>query len=212
VEKVVLLVDVKAFVSAHFRNIALSILVLLCGLGYWGWRQVPSGDRVQSFSATPQTLPAVSTINKTLDPANSIILIDIGGAIAHPGVYRFSEPPALYEALHAAGGLLPGADLDSVNLAMRLQNGQKVRIPFTQNSRSAPAPESHSALHDSKNIDLNSASATELQTLPGIGPSFAKRIIDYRSQKGWISNPDDLKNISGFGAKKIQQIKEYLSQ
>ena len=133
---------------------------------------------------------------------NTHCVFHIDGAVKHPGVYTVTSNPYLYHAVELAGGLLSQADLAKINLAATLQDRQKVMIPFI---RKRVMPSAHHQKTDL--INLNLASAKELSQIPGIGPSLAKRIIAYRSQNGFFTLPDQLKQVKGIGHKKFEKIK-----
>lgn len=138
--------------------------------------------------------------------------VDIDGAVQTPGVYRLTLSSRISDAIDAAGGLSPDADVSSVNRASKVVDGQKIHIP-REGEASVPASDGTPALESpgsgstSGLVNINSADLSELETLPGVGPSTAQAIVDERTQNGPFSSPDDLMRVSGIGEKKFEKLK-----
>ena len=144
-------------------------------------------------------------------PTPGPVQIHVAGAVENPGVYTLPRPAISVEAIHAAGGPLEKADLDRVNLAAELEDGQRLYVPFLPESGAAPAEERPAAALDPRSaLDINTATLTELETLPGIGPSLAQKIIDYRETHGLFNSVEELLSISGIGPAKLDQIREMI--
>ena len=132
------------------------------------------------------------------------IFIDVTGAVNKPGVYTLSANSRVIDAIKAAGNSAPGADLSTINLARVLSDGEQIYVDATVvNSSGARV---------SKNvrrgpININRASASELDSLDGIGPVIAKRIIEYRKVNGPFLTIEDLQKVSGIGVAKFSTIK-----
>jgi competence protein ComEA len=158
----------------------------------------------------------------------SVVLVDVTGAVAKPGVYRFHSDQRVQDAIEVAGGASSGADLKQINLAARLIDGTQVFIPAKGASNppsayaggpTAPSPYRTTAdasssargpKHPGSPVNLNSATAEQLQNIPGIGPSTAERILDYRSQHGGFRSIDELTAVGGIGQKKLEKMKKWL--
>lgn len=139
------------------------------------------------------------------------ILVHISGAVAQPGVYSLSAGSRMQDAVQAAGGLLPQADPDGVNLAAFLQDGAQVVIPTiapTPLPNSQATPGSGSRSPDVQVlININTATQAELESLPEIGPSIAKEIIAYRQKNGLFKKIEDIMKVKGIGEKIFEAIK-----
>lgn len=141
------------------------------------------------------------------------VVVHVIGAVARPGVVRIASTARVQDAIVAAGGALPDADLQGVNLAAVVVDGQQIRVPtiapppIASTSPSTPAPEA--APHSP--IRLNQASAEELERLPGIGPEMARRIVDFRTQNGPFRTLDDLLAVPGIGPATLEEIKPFLT-
>ena len=157
------------------------------------------------------------------------LVVHVDGAVVRPGVVEVSgSSPRLRDAIEAAGGLVEGADTGSLNLAEKVSDGQKVHVPTVEETQAAAAspaagasgagggqgagaaagsgsgggPSSASGL-----VNINSATASELQTLSGVGESTANAIVRDREQNGPFSSVDDLMRVSGIGEKKLAKIR-----
>ena len=131
------------------------------------------------------------------------IFVHVEGCVQNPGVLEIEKGTRIYEILELAGGRTDDADLSKINLASIAVDAQKIYVPakasISQNNVSQVAGETL--------ININTASKEELQTLPGIGPSTAQKIIDYRESEGYFSNVEDIMNVSGIGEGKFSEIK-----
>lgn len=144
------------------------------------------------------------------------VYVDVDGAVASPGVYRLKEGARVSQAIDAAGGLTTEADVTGLNRASKVADGQKIYVPtvgeqqaaaVTSGADSGASPTSGAGA-SSGLVNINTASAAELQTLSGIGPSMAQSIIDERTQNGAFASVDDLMRVSGIGEKKLSKIKD----
>ena len=144
------------------------------------------------------------------------VYVDVDGAVVRPGVYRLKEGARVSQAIDAAGGLTAEADVTGLNRASKITDGQKIYVPTVGEQQAAAAvggAESSAATtpgagSSSGLVNINTASAAELQTLSGIGPSMAQSIIDERTKNGAFASVDDLMRVSGIGEKKLAKIKD----
>lgn len=144
------------------------------------------------------------------------VYVDVDGAVVRPGVYRLKDGARVSQAIDAAGGLTAEADVTGLNRASKITDGQKIYVPTVGEQQATAAvggAESSAAAtpgagSSSGLVNINTASAAELQTLSGIGPSMAQSIIDERSKNGPFASVDDLMRVSGIGEKKLAKIKD----
>jgi competence protein ComEA len=137
----------------------------------------------------------------------------VSGAVAAPGVYALPPRSIVQDALQAAGGTIPGADLGRLNLARLLQDGDHVLVPrVAMGAESTDLPEwPASAVTDAdRPININYATASELEALPRIGPALAQRIVDYRELNGPFGAIEDIQNVAGIGPATFEQIKHLI--
>ena len=147
-------------------------------------------------SATPEIVP--------ITVAEPEIFVDVAGAVNKPGVYSLSGKSRVIDAIKAAGDSAPGADLSTINLARILNDGEQIYVDSTVvNSSGVRVSQS---IHSGP-ININRATAKQLDALDGIGPVIAQRIVDYRKKNGSFISIEDLQKVSGIGAAKFAQIK-----
>lgn len=154
------------------------------------------------------------------------IVVDVDGAVAHPGLYKLPADSRVQAALAAAGGLSPQADAHRINRAAKLHDGQKLYVlsqgestpPLAASSgqgcegQACTSTEGGVAGSDPEGqglVNINTANATQLTQLPGVGPAIAQKIIDYRTANGPFTSVDDLTRVPGIGAAKLAQIKSH---
>lgn len=141
----------------------------------------------------------------------SMIVVDVAGKVKNPGVYSLPEGSRAIDAIKAAGNQKPGVDLTDINLAHILMDGEQIvvgqppaAVVSTTRSRSkSPSPPTPSTV-----VNLNTATIAQLESLPGIGPVMAGRILAYRQKNGRFSSINDLRKVSGMGKAKFAQIKD----
>jgi competence protein ComEA len=133
------------------------------------------------------------------------LTVYVTGAVDHPGVIRLEEGGRIIDAIEEAGGPLPEADLESLNLAQIVQDGQKILVPRLGETANGE-PLSTGGTGVGALVNINLAGQRELEELPGIGPTLAERIVAYREKKGGFKNVDELKQVSGIGEKKFEEI------
>lgn len=147
------------------------------------------------------------------------IVIHITGEVEEEGVIELEKGARISDAIEEAGGTTEEADLSNVNLAYSLSDGQKVKIPnINEKDEEMIVVEEKTGdniiIEGNKSkeekININKAAQTEIETLPGIGPSTALKIINYRNEHGKFKNIEDIKNVSGIGDSKFENIKEYI--
>ena len=145
----------------------------------------------------------------TKDDSNTDIYVHICGAVINPGVYQVPVGTRVYQALELAGGSSDDAYLSGINLADKLADGQKVYIPSEgENAEGILSTDSGDV--QSVMININTASEAELMTLPGIGQSRAKDIINYRVKNGLFESIDDIMKVSGIKEAAFEKIKDLI--
>jgi len=165
----------------------------------------------------PEPSPMI-IITPTPRPTPTVVslVVDVRGAVAKPGVYRFTAGSRLQDALAQAGDLLPNADTRNLNLARKLIDGEQIYIFTVGEATAAPPPNNGGRTAAATRtpmgvININSATLEELDALPGIGPAIAQRIVDYRDQNGAFEQIDDLKKVRGIGDALFAQIKDLIT-
>jgi competence protein ComEA len=216
---------------------AVAVVVLAVGVRYLiAQHGGGSGSQgvvlTQPSAAAPASASAAGggtgTSSSAEPSAAPDLVVDVCGAVARPGVYHLPAGARVCDLLDAAGGATAQAELAAVNLAAKLTDGQQVAVP--KRGQSAPvtgaggsgtgtggsgagaggaAAAGPSAA--SAPVNLNLATAEQLDALPGVGPSTAQKIIDYRTANGSFRSVEDLKNVSGIGDAKFEALKDLVT-
>ena len=164
--------------------------------------------------------------SKEISSGNEVI-VHVTGSVKSPGVVKLKEGSRIEDAIEAAGGLTENADISKVNLAFVVEDGTKIRIPSSLDEdigdgdavdsgsgENIVVEENTTTSSSGKSgqvVNINKASESELETLPGIGASLAGRIVEYRNQNGRFDSVEDIKNVSGIGESKFNSIREFIS-
>lgn len=184
--------------SLHFspihRRALVAVFVLVC---------VASAVII----ARGHSQPVVETAPIVIAPPK--VMVDVAGAVKSPGVYELPVNSRVIDAIAAAGGAVAHADTSDINLARIIKDGEQVYVDLL--AVSSPSvqggPVQRTVKKKSGPININRATAGELDGLPGIGPVLASRIIDYRKSNGPFVSVDDLQKVSGIGSAKFAQFK-----
>jgi len=202
------LVDFVEFRPREALALGVACLAIVAGAAFAYARSLPSGG------ARPLATP-VAAPSPTSSPTTGGLVVDVAGAVRSPGVYTLPLGSRVIDAIRAARGASPGADLASINLARPLADGERVYIP---RKGEAPPPDAGggaagggpSGAGNGK-VNINTASESQLESLPGIGQVLAKRIVDYRTQHGPFHDVKDLLKVEGIGQKKFDSLKDYVT-
>ena len=145
-----------------------------------------------------------------LQTEKKILVVDISGCVKTPGVYEAPDGTRLHEVIELAGGLTKDADIDAINQAELVTDGQKILIPAKMGEAEAGSDGVSAAVTPAGNgkININQADSTMLQEIPGVGPATADKIIQYREVNGRFQNIEDLKSVSGIGDKTFEKMKD----
>ncbi len=135
-------------------------------------------------------------------PTVAVVYVD--GAVERPGLYEVASDARIAQVVERAG-LLPEADLSRVPMAQRVQDGQTITVPFRSARTAATEGQGAVATSGSERIDINRASAAELERLPGVGPALAQRIVAYRETHGPFRSVEELANVAGISERMVAQ-------
>jgi competence protein ComEA len=223
---------VSGAVGAHLGELAdrlgTSVASLVIGatatvlIGGVAWFAATGGD----VPAAELTIPYASTSTTeapgqevaAAPPVPTEVLVHAAGSVRHPGVYAMGSDARVSDLVAAAGGPLPDADLDRVNLAAPLVDGSRVYVPSVGQEELPPVVAGGVAVGPSgagvesvdpgQTINLNTATATELERLPGVGPATAAAIVEHRDRNGAFSSVDDLIEVRGIGDAKLAALRD----
>jgi competence protein ComEA len=166
--------------------------------------------------AQPQTSAAVAPPaappTETAGTASTVLVVDVVGAVRRPGLYRLQQGARIADAVSRAGGATPKADLALINLAAPLADGEQVVVPrrgaaATGGLGSSGAPGATST----GPVQLSTATLEQLDSLPGIGPVTAQKILDYRQKHGAFTSVDELDAVPGIGPARLDQLKDLVA-
>ena len=193
---------------------------------WWAWRSLRVGERLllaasllviafcagaswqKYFYRRPaQTLLQESSQAKLIQwDSGASIIVDVSGKVAHPGIVQLPRGACVKDAIQKAGGVLPGANVFTLNLAATLSDGEQVQVD------SAPRKSTFTMDNSSDTkININQASESDLESLPHIGPMMAARIVAYRKSHGAFQSLDDLNAVKGIGAKTIEKLQPLIT-
>lgn len=219
----------------RYQTIAAILIsaIILAGAGFHVVRSRAVGAPPASVKLLQ---PGESTAEETPsepEPPRTVC-VHVAGKVAKSGVYEMEPGSRVKDAIDAAGGASPNADLETLNLAERLQDGQQIYITTkgqvpapvvsvvsggesrTPDKVSAPAVRSGSSGIEKYSkpgdgtVSINTASAADLQHLPGVGPAMSQRIIDYRTANGGFKSVDELEEVKGIGPKTLARMKPFV--
>jgi competence protein ComEA len=143
--------------------------------------------------------------------SGSGVVVDVAGAVRHPGVYRMPAGSRVDDAVQRAGGPRPRADLSQINLAAKLEDGKQVLVPARAPAAApgvTPAAGAAATVAPGVPLNLNTATLEQLDTLSGVGPATAQKILDYRQQHGGFSSVEELGQVPGIGDVRLAALRE----
>lgn len=195
-------------------------IIALAGFGYYkSSSDNLNSNQIQSVVDTKQTenINNQSEAEKRENEDSSSKMCQIDGCVNRPGVYSFKKDDRIKDIVDLAGGFTKEADTKSVNLAMKLKDEMKIFVPSknetsklqnhnTENSQIVTLKDNNS----NNLVNINTADSNKLQTLPGIGPSKAKKIIEFR-EKNQFKKIEELKNVDGIGEKTFESLKSLIT-
>ncbi len=204
------------------RLIASAVSVVVVAVGaFWLVRSpVPSAESglpvAVGTTGSSVTLPPPSHVAAPVasQPVSSRVVVHVAGEVVRPGVYELQTPARVNQAIDLAGGATPTGDLNGLNLAAPLADGERVYVPTVGEVDPAGVPSGAPVAAASTPpgpIDLNSGSAADFDTLPGVGPATAAAIVDDRERNGPFASVDDLDRVPGIGPAKLEALRELVT-
>lgn len=185
----------------HRKRILLgSIALIILFVSIFGWWQKTSPAEI----IVPREVAAEAVLKSPQE-----VVVYVSGQVKHPGVLKIGAGARVLDAVNAAGGLVEGADVVKINLAQAVKDGMQIHVP----GHLAAPPENgtqqrqNTSAAEYEKININTAEAAELDKLPGVGPSLAGRIVEWRKSKGPFAEGEELKKVPGIGEAKYQLLK-----
>jgi competence protein ComEA len=188
----------------EIAGLVVVLVAVLGGAGLWYARSLPKPVTIAESGPG-----AAQQISSSSSPA-AILIVDVAGAVRQPGVYEFAEGDRVIDAIERAGGSVPKADLSLLNLAAPLVDGTQILVPKA-GAVASGSPGGAPGTSTTGLININTASATELETLSGIGEVLAATIIEYRTQNGPFVSVEDLMDVSGIGPATLDELRDQVT-
>ena len=155
--------------------------------------------------------PPAAAPTETSAGAPTVLVVDVVGAVRRPGLYRLAQGARIADAVSRAGGATPKADLALINLAAPLADGEQVVVPRRGTGPAAAGAASPGGDPSGGPVHLSTATLEQLDSLPGIGPVTAQKILDYRQQHGAFTSVDELDAVPGIGPARLDQLKDLVA-
>jgi competence protein ComEA len=188
------------------RGVAALALVAVFGAGLTGWFVLRGRPQtVEASTVLAPGAPVRAAARQTASP-EAVLVVAVSGDVHRPGIVRLPAGSRVDDAIRAAGGAVRPTDLALVNLARKVADGEQVVVGAVAVSGAASGAGAGAAAADGT-VDLNAATAAQLEALPGIGPTLAQKIVDYRTGNGRFASVDQLREVSGIGESRYADLK-----
>ncbi len=198
-----LIIQNKEFI----KKAALPVTVAAALLFFWMFGG-DSKDVIKEEEGTPSQIEE-QVQEETNESVSEDIYVDISGCVNEPGVYKVAVGTRLFQLIDQAGGITKDADIQSMNRAEEVYDGQKIVVYSVDNKEDMS--EVSGAESGNNKININRADVSQLQTIPGVGPVTAEKIIEYRKSNGRFATIEDLKKVSGIGEKTFEKLKDHIT-
>jgi competence protein ComEA len=188
------------------------LVVTLAGAGLWYSRSLPKPVQIASSAGPVISGQVAGAASGSASASAAPIIVDVTGWVHDPGVYEFVTGDRVIDAVQRAGGAKPGADLSILNLAAPLTDGTQVVVSKEGAAGAVGATGSSTGgTTAGALININTATATEFETLSGIGEVLAAAIVDYRTENGPFTSVDELEDVSGIGPSTLDEIRDQVT-
>jgi competence protein ComEA len=190
-------------------GLAFLLVAALAGVALWYMRSLPRPVEVRASGSNVSP----SAVSSVAPSPETVLLVDVAGWVRHPGVYEFHEGDRVIDAIDASGGARPGAALSSLNLAAPLVDGSQILVARSAPDGSVEPPPgvAPGTPGSTTKININTAAATELEALPGVGEVIAQAIVDFRTENGPFTTIEDLLDVSGIGDATFADMKDLIT-
>lgn len=213
------------------KKISIIVIIMVLIIGYFIYQ------RKNEFTMSEEVVSNENRIEKPKEEKSKKIIVHISGAVKQEGIVELEENSRIADAIEKSGGLKENAETKEINLAYKLEDGMKIYIPTkeeVQNKQNLEVNQENQYIYEgtkengsqvnnpqgnsepketnrNKKVNINKASQEELDSLPGIGPSTADKILEYRKQNGNFKSIEDIKEVSGIGESKFEKIRDMIT-
>lgn len=204
------------------------IIIIICSVLLYKYYEKNNDIKIfpEELNSTKDNISKTNENINNINQQNTKIVVYVAGEVVNPGVYEMEQNDRITDAIKQAGGLKNEANIKNINLAVTLEDGMKVYIPsvkeddlnssildgeFESNDNINNNNSKNTKMLNNSKININIATQAQLELLPGIGPSTANKIVDYRSEHGKFKSIEDIKNVSGIGNSKFDKIKDLIT-
>ncbi len=203
--------NVKYFLKKHKKSIFCVVLIVSVGVGVTVYRLYAHHGSIETLEINP--VQSVFEAQAGNFEQERRIVVHIGGGVVSPGVYSLKKGDRVLDLLNSAGGALPQASLDKINLAQPLRDGQRITVPVnsvSQPKNSGPDFKKGEPKKEMGKVDINLATEEEWAALSGIGPGLARLIVEEREKRGDFKTIEDLLRVRGIGDMKLKKIRQWV--
>ncbi|WP_081476193.1 ComEA family DNA-binding protein [Micromonospora maris] len=200
------------------RALAVVAVLVVLGAAGWTWRSRPQVEPVSAVTGAPTTVPSGNRGNEPgdegADGATGEVVVAVAGKVRRPGLVRLPAGARVADAVEAAGGALPGVDVAMLNPARKVADGELILVGVaaaTPAVGAAPGAGPAAGADPGGRLNLNTASQSQLETLPGVGPVLARRIIEHRDEHGGFRSVSDLRQVNGIGDARYEELKDLVT-
>jgi competence protein ComEA len=187
--------------------VGLALLLVAAATAWWVFLGRPRASAVPVITSARGSVASTSAAAARPGSVPASVVVDVVGKVKRPGVYRLHPGARVEDAVQAAGGTTAGADLSSTNLARKLVDGEQIAVGLAPAQAPGTTGSSAGVTGSGGLIDLNTATAEQLDALPGVGPVLAQHILDWRSAHGRFDSADQLREVSGIGPSKFADLR-----
>lgn len=192
------------------RALAVVAVLVVLGASFWAWRSRPQVEQVAPVAEAAPVAPSVSG-GPTATPGGELV-VAVAGKVRRPGLVRVPAGARVADAVQAAGGALSGVDLTLFNPARKVVDGELILVGVPTPPGAAPvAPGGEAGAATGGKVNLNTATLAQLDSLPGVGPVLAQRILAHRQQHGGFRSVSDLRQVGGIGDTRYEQLKDLVT-
>ncbi|HEX6967510.1 MAG TPA: ComEA family DNA-binding protein [Micromonosporaceae bacterium] len=194
------------------KALAVVAAAVVLGAGAWAWRSRPQTQPLRDVPSAGQIVEPVG--DPAIDPSAATpageVVVAVSGKVRRPGLVRLPAGARVADAIEGAGGTLPGAETSLLNLARKVTDGELILVGVTPPPGTVTGATGETVAGGGK-VNLNTATQAQLETLPGVGPVLAQRILAYRERHGGFRSVTDLRRVEGIGDARFEQLRDLVT-